>query len=75
MAHVGSYVPAKKMNLTLMDQILTRMHTAESTSRCMSTFLLDLEQILAAVKSASASSLILLDEPFKGTILHGLFCL
>ena len=71
MAHVGSFVPAKSMKLTRIDQILTRMHIAESTSRCMSTFLLDLEQILAAVKSSTSKSLVLLDEPFKGTVLHG----
>ena len=67
MAHTGSFVPADEAELGLCDFIFSRIQSCESaTARC-STFTHDLCQLSLAVKHATASSLVLIDEFGKGT--------
>ncbi len=44
LAHVGSFVPAEAARIGLVDQIFTRIHTRESVSVALSTFMIDLNQ-------------------------------
>ncbi|KAE8753179.1 hypothetical protein FOCC_FOCC000102 [Frankliniella occidentalis] len=67
LAHTGSFVPAKKAVLGVLDQIHTRIQTTESAASQLSAFLIDLRQINTAVCMATKSSLLAVDEFGKGT--------
>ena len=67
MAHIGSYVPAKRAIIGLTDRILTRIATRESVSRNESAFSIDLRQAAFSMNFATRRSLILIDEFGKGT--------
>ncbi|XP_071404011.1 mutS protein homolog 5-like [Pithys albifrons albifrons] len=67
MALIGSYVPAVEAEIGLIDGIYTRIHSRESVSVGLSTFMIDLNQIAKAVNNATERSLVLIDEFGKGT--------
>ncbi|XP_055491051.1 mutS protein homolog 5 [Leucoraja erinacea] len=67
MALIGSYVPATDAEIGLIDGIYTRIQSRESVSVGLSTFIIDLNQVAAAVNSATERSLVLIDEFGKGT--------
>ncbi|KAF3174122.1 MutS protein msh5 [Orbilia oligospora] len=67
MAHIGCYVPAEHATIGLTDAILTRIQTKESVTKTQSAFMIDLQQIAAALRLASRRSLLVVDEFGKGT--------
>ncbi|XP_074092789.1 mutS protein homolog 5 isoform X3 [Macrotis lagotis] len=67
MALVGSFVPAGKAEVGAVDAIFTRIHSCESVSLGLSTFMTDLNQVAKAVNNATERSLVLIDEFGKGT--------
>ncbi|KYO19006.1 mutS protein-like protein 5 [Alligator mississippiensis] len=67
MALIGSYVPASEAEIGAVDGIYTRIHSRESVSLGLSTFMIDLNQVAKAVNNATAWSLVLIDEFGKGT--------
>ncbi|KAF2460904.1 muts domain V-domain-containing protein [Lineolata rhizophorae] len=67
LAHIGSFVPAKKAKIGITDKILTRVSTRESVSKAQSTFMLDLQQVSFALSTATRRSLVVIDEFGKGT--------
>ncbi|KAJ8290154.1 hypothetical protein GJAV_G00009350 [Gymnothorax javanicus] len=67
MALIGSDVPAKEAEIGLIDSIFTRMHSRESVSLGMSTFMIDLNQMAYALNNSTGNSLVLIDEFGKGT--------
>lgn len=67
MALVGSYVPAAEAEIGVIDGIYTRIHSRESVSVGLSTFMIDLNQVAKAVNNATERSLVLIDEFGKGT--------
>lgn len=67
MAHIGSFVPAEAVSLGPVDAIFSRIKSTDSVSVQMSTFMQDISQVAEAVRSAKASSLVILDEFGKGT--------
>uniref|UniRef100_A0A2K6K804 MutS homolog 5 n=1 Tax=Rhinopithecus bieti TaxID=61621 RepID=A0A2K6K804_RHIBE len=67
MALVGSFVPAEEAEIGAVDAIFTRIHSCESISLGLSTFMIDLNQVAKAVNNATAQSLVLIDEFGKGT--------
>ncbi|XP_029440186.1 mutS protein homolog 5 [Rhinatrema bivittatum] len=67
MALVGSYVPATEAEIGAIDGIYTRIHSRESVSLGLSTFMIDLNQVANAVNNATKRSLVLIDEFGKGT--------
>ncbi|KAF7490810.1 MutS -like protein 5 [Sarcoptes scabiei] len=70
MAHIGSFVPAKSAEITLIDKIFTRIKTPESVSTQLSTFKHDLNQMIMAVKYAKQRSLVVADLFGKSTTLY-----
>ncbi|XP_071405160.1 mutS protein homolog 5-like isoform X1 [Pithys albifrons albifrons] len=66
MALIGSYVPAVEAEIGLIDGIYTRIHSRESVSVGLSTFMIDLNQTAKAVNNATERSLVLIDEFGKG---------
>ncbi|KFV69572.1 MutS protein 5, partial [Dryobates pubescens] len=67
MALIGSYVPAAEAEVGVVDAIYTRIHSRESVSVGLSTFMIDLNQVAKAVNNATERSLVLIDEFGKGT--------
>ncbi|XP_025941490.1 mutS protein homolog 5 [Apteryx rowi] len=67
MALIGSYVPAAEAEIGAIDGIYTRIHSRESVSVGLSTFMIDLNQVAKAVNNATERSLVLIDEFGKGT--------
>ncbi|KAM6365911.1 LOW QUALITY PROTEIN: mutS protein homolog 5 [Alca torda] len=65
MALIGSYVPAAEAEIGVV-WIYTRIHSRESVSVGLSTFMIDLNQVAKAVNNAT-ESLVLIDEFGKGT--------
>ncbi|XP_065905616.1 mutS protein homolog 5-like [Dysidea avara] len=67
LGHIGSYVPAEAATIGMVDQIFTRIHTRETVSVALSTFMIDLNQISLALRESTERSLVILDEFGKGT--------
>ena len=67
LVHIGSFVPADSVRIGLLDKIFTRIHTVETVSVDMSSYMIELDQVSAAVQGATNRSLVLLDEFGKGT--------
>ncbi len=67
MAQIGCFVPAKKMTLSLVDRIFTRVGAADDLSRGRSTFMVEMDEAANIVNNASKYSLIVLDEVGRGT--------
>lgn len=68
LAHIGSYVPAKFSEITIVDQIYTRLRTPESISTQLSSFKHDLNQMIMATKFAKQRSFVIIDFFGKGTL-------
>lgn len=45
LAHIGSFVPAESATVGITDRIFTRIHTRETVSVGLSTFMIDLNQV------------------------------
>ncbi|CAK9004219.1 unnamed protein product [Durusdinium trenchii] len=67
LAHIGSFVPAEEAQLGLCDFIFSRIQSCETATAQISSFALDLSQLSLALKHATRSSLVLLDEFGQGT--------
>ena len=67
MAQIGSFIPAKRANLSILDRIFTRIGAGDNLSQGKSTFLVEMEETAAICSQATANSLVILDEVGRGT--------
>jgi DNA mismatch repair protein MutS len=67
LAQIGSFVPAKKANIGIVDRIYTRVGASDNIASGESTFLVEMHEAANIVNTASPRSLILLDEVGRGT--------
>jgi DNA mismatch repair protein MutS len=67
MAQMGSFVPAVRARIGVVDRIFTRIGAADSLSRGQSTFMVEMNEVANILKHASRRSLIILDEVGRGT--------
>jgi len=67
MAHMGSYVPASRIELGIMDRIFTRVGSSDNLARGQSTFLVEMAETARILHGCSSGSLVLLDEIGRGT--------
>ncbi|MGM0392846.1 MAG: DNA mismatch repair protein MutS [Thermodesulfobacteriota bacterium] len=67
MAQMGSFVPAKKASLCLVDRIFTRVGALDNLSSGQSTFMVEMEETANIVNNATPQSLVILDEIGRGT--------
>ena len=67
MAQVGSFVPAKKANISVCDKIFTRIGASDDLAGGKSTFMVEMWEVSNILKNATNKSLVLLDEVGRGT--------
>jgi DNA mismatch repair protein MutS len=67
MAQVGSFVPASRAQLPLLDRIFTRIGAADNVAQGKSTFLVEMEETALICNQATEKSLVILDEVGRGT--------
>ena len=67
MAQVGSFVPANYAHIGVVDKIFTRVGASDDLSMGQSTFMVEMMEVAAILKNATANSLIILDEIGRGT--------
>ncbi len=67
MAHLGSFVPAAKATIGLVDRIFTRVGASDNLVRGQSTFMVEMQETAYILNNATARSLIILDEVGRGT--------
>jgi DNA mismatch repair protein MutS len=67
MAQMGSFVPARAVRLGLVDRVFTRIGASDNVARGRSTFMVEMTETAAILHTATARSLILLDEVGRGT--------
>ncbi len=70
MAQCGSFVPAERMTLGLVDRIYTRIGAADNVARGRSTFMVEMTETAAILNTATERSLVLLDEMGRGTATY-----
>jgi len=67
LAQMGSFVPAEKARLPLLDRVWTRVGASDDLARGRSTFMVEMTETAAILHSATPRSLVLLDEIGRGT--------
>ncbi len=67
MAQMGSFVPASKAKLGLIDKLFTRVGASDNISSGESTFMVEMNETASILNNISNRSLILLDEIGRGT--------
>ena len=67
MAQMGSFVPAEKASIGIVDKVFTRVGASDNISSGESTFMVEMNETASILNNVSSRSLILLDEIGRGT--------
>ena len=67
LAQIGSFVPATKATLGLVDKIFTRVGASDNISMGASTFMVEMNETASILNNISRKSLVILDEIGRGT--------
>ena len=67
MAQIGSFVPAHAAHLGVVDRIFTRIGASDDLSAGQSTFMVEMTEVSAILRSATEKSILILDEIGRGT--------
>lgn len=67
MAQMGSFVPASKAHIGLVDKVFTRVGASDNLSKGESTFMVEMTETASILNNISDRSLVLMDEIGRGT--------
>ena len=67
LAQMGSFVPADKAEIGIVDRIFTRVGASDDLTTGQSTFMIEMNEVANIVNNATENSLIILDEVGRGT--------
>ena len=67
LAQMGSFVPAERARIGLVDRVFTRVGAADNLARGESTFMVEMRETAAILRGATRRSLVVLDEVGRGT--------
>lgn len=67
LAQIGSFVPARKADIGIVDRIFTRVGAFDDLSSGQSTFMVEMNEVANILRNATVNSLLVLDEIGRGT--------
>ncbi len=67
MAHLGSFVPARRARIGIVDRLFARVGATDDLSRSQSTFMVEMSETANILNNATPRSLVILDEVGRGT--------
>jgi len=67
LAQMGCFVPARSMRFSLVDRVYTRIGASDNLAHGRSTFMVEMTETATILNTATARSLVLLDEMGRGT--------
>ena len=67
MAQLGSFVPARRAELPVVDRVFTRVGASDDIAGGRSTFMVEMTELAAILENADERSLVVLDEVGRGT--------
>ncbi|MBN1859533.1 DNA mismatch repair protein MutS [Candidatus Bipolaricaulota bacterium] len=67
LAQIGSFVPARKASVPIIDQVFARVGASDALSEGISTFMMEMLEVSAILERATPRSLVILDEMGRGT--------
>ena len=67
LAHIGSFVPASRAEISLTDRIFTRIGASDDLAYSQSTFMVEMIEVATILNNATQNSLLILDEIGRGT--------
>jgi DNA mismatch repair protein MutS len=70
LAQIGSFVPAKRAEIGLIDGIFTRVGALDELAQGRSTFMVEMSELSNILHAATEESLVILDEVGRGTATY-----
>jgi DNA mismatch repair protein MutS len=67
LTHIGSFVPAKSVSMSIVDRIFTRIGSSDDLASGRSTFMVEMTETANILHNATPNSLVLMDEVGRGT--------
>ena len=67
LSHIGSYVPAKKAKIGIIDRVFSRVGASDNLAKGQSTFMVEMLETATIINQATEKSFLILDEIGRGT--------